>query len=446
MMKLPNLIPMITLMSQLAQEKIDNFKAIAKALNTVKLDEREAEIFEKLESGGLVGLKDLKKSFVTISKEKPALEDDDVLIKKFREQNPFQEGDDTDMDRGQKDESMGGKDIAFGWSSTKADKESKMSNSSSSNWATEKVDEEILAAERALKEKALNRAKETPPPPQRIRKKAERAKASEVQTKETPETNDVAEVVLDDSEPPSAKEANKKPQQPKENPPPEKKKEEPIKSKSDGEVDVEKVCEDLTPKQIRKLVMAYMDVVGKMPEKNPRNKIDPLAIAKSANINKDMTFLEKFFLAFAHSCRNSFKGMKFGSVFVTQSQVKTVLVKGIMGPEHILREGEVQTADVFSDFRPDQLRKPVLGFLKVMEQKKSWGEIAQEHNISLETAQQLLVALTQKVKEVAKGDIREVVPFKLQAIFISKDWAKRIFTFNFDGKEEEIEEITLDSD
>ena len=190
--KLPNSIPKITLMSQLAQEKIDNFKAIAKALNTVKLDEREAEIFEKLESGELVGLKDLKKSFVTISKEKPTLEEDDVLIKKFREQNPFQEGDDTDMDRGQKDEGMGGKDTSFGWSSTKADKESKMSNNSSSNWATEKVDEEILAAERALKEKALNRAKETPPPPQRMSKKAERAKASEIQTKETPKKNDVA--------------------------------------------------------------------------------------------------------------------------------------------------------------------------------------------------------------------------------------------------------------
>ena len=146
--KLPNSIPKITLMSQLAQEKIDNFKAIAKALNTVKLDEREAEIFEKLESGELVGLKDLKKSFVTISKEKPTLEEDDVLIKKFREQNPFQEDDNTDMDRGERDEGMiGGKDTSFGWSSTKADKESKMSSSSSNNWATEKVDEEILAGD-----------------------------------------------------------------------------------------------------------------------------------------------------------------------------------------------------------------------------------------------------------------------------------------------------------
>ena len=68
--KLPNSAPKITLMSQLAQEKIDNFKAIAKVLNTVKLDEKEAEIFEKLESGELVGLKDLKKSFVTLTKEK----------------------------------------------------------------------------------------------------------------------------------------------------------------------------------------------------------------------------------------------------------------------------------------------------------------------------------------------------------------------------------------
>ena len=54
--KMPNSAPKITLMSQLAQEKTDNFKAIAKALNTVKLDEREAEIFAKLESGELVGL------------------------------------------------------------------------------------------------------------------------------------------------------------------------------------------------------------------------------------------------------------------------------------------------------------------------------------------------------------------------------------------------------
>ena len=443
--KLPNSAPKITLMSQLAQEKIDNFKAIAKVLNTVKLDEKEAEIFEKLESGELVGLKDLKKSFVTLTKEKPSLEEDDVLIKKFREQNPFEEGDEKE----EKSEIAGKEEKSFGWSGGKIGRESKMMNSSSSNWANEGLDEEILAAERALKEKALNRAKETPPPPQRPSKKAERAKAKEIQNKEIPKKGESMEVVID-SEKPAAAESKAKPQE--KDVLPEKNKEAPAaKAKSDGEVDVEKICEDLTPKQIRKLVMAYMEVVGKMPEKNPRTKIDPLAIAKSANINKDMAFLEKFFFAFAHGCRNSFKGMKFGSVFVTQSQVKAVLAKGIMGPEHILREGEVQaateqTGDVFSDFRPDQLRKLVLGFLKVMEQKKSWGEIAKEHNISLETAQQLLVALTEKVKEVAKGDIREVVPFKLQAIFISKDWAKRIFTFNFDGKEEGIEEITLDSD
>ena len=157
---------------------------------------------------------------------------------------------------------------------------------------------------------------------------------------------------------------------------PEKKKEAPAaNAKGDGEVDVEKTCENLTPKQIRKLVMAYMEVVGKMPKKNPRTKIDPVAIAKSANINKDMAFLEKLFFAFAHGCRNSFKGMKFDSVFFTQSQVKAVLAKGIMGPEHILREGEVQAAterteNVFSDFRPDQLgmvvARPVGG-------QSSWG-------------------------------------------------------------------------
>ena len=122
--QLPNSAPKITLMSQLAQEKIDNFKAIAKALNTVKLDEKEAEIFEKLESGELVGLKDLKKSFVTLTKEKPSLEDDDVLIKKFREQNPFEEGDNEEVESGAKEEK------SFGWSGGKAGRESMMTSSS----------------------------------------------------------------------------------------------------------------------------------------------------------------------------------------------------------------------------------------------------------------------------------------------------------------------------
>ena len=124
--KLPNSAPKITLMSQLAQEKIDNFKAIAKALNTVKLDQKEAEIFEKLESGELVGLKDLKKSFVTLTKEKTTLEEDDVLIKKFREQNPFEEGDETEVDTGAAKDEKG-----FGWSGGKTSRESKMPSSSS---------------------------------------------------------------------------------------------------------------------------------------------------------------------------------------------------------------------------------------------------------------------------------------------------------------------------
>ena len=259
--KLPNSAPKITLMSQLAQEKIDNFKAIAKALNTVKLDEKEAEIFEKLESGELVGLKDLKKSFVTLTKEKQTIEEDDVLIKKFREQNPFEEGDDTELESGAAKEEK-----SFGWSAGKVDRESKMP---SRNWAEEGVDEEILAAERALKEKALNRAKETPPPPPRPSKKAERAKAKEMEKKESPKKDEAVDVVLDSEKP--AAESSKKPQQ--KEVPPEKKKEVPAgKPKTDGEVDVEKICEDLTPKQIRKLVMAYMDVVGKMPEgRSPQN-------------------------------------------------------------------------------------------------------------------------------------------------------------------------------
>ena len=216
---------------------------------------------------------------------------------------------------------------------------------------------------------------------------------------------------------------------------------------------MEKLCEELTPKQTRKLVMAYMEIVSKLPEKNPRNKIDPQSIAKNANIEKDSAFLEKFFLEFGQRCKAAVKGMKVGSVFVTQTQVKAVLSRGIMEQEHILKEGEKevqgeQTGDIFSDYSPDQLRKLLLSFLKLMDGQHTWYNISKDHEVPIEEAMKLLLAITERCKEVAKGDIREVLPFKLQAIFVSKAWAVKIFKYGWTGQEEEeeIEEITLDSD
>merc|ERR1712179_183573 len=105
-----------------------------------------------------------------------------------------------------------------------------------------------------------------------------------------------------------------------------------------------------------------------------------------------------------------------------------------MGPEHILREGEQvetenQTGDIFSDYSPDQLRRFILSFLKLFEKQKTFQDIAKEHSVSVETAQKLLLAITERCKEAAKNDIREVIPFKLQEVFVSAAWAKKIFSF-----------------
>merc|ERR550525_244089 len=126
------------------------------------------------------------------------------------------------------------KEKGFGWSGGKGGREPKMSKST---WSSMEVDKEILAAERALKEKALNRAKETPPPHPRQSKKMEKAKAKETQSKETPKKDEIQEVVLD-SEKPSGEDKSKKPEQ-KEIPPEKKKEAAAAKPKSDGEVDVE---------------------------------------------------------------------------------------------------------------------------------------------------------------------------------------------------------------
>ena len=444
--KLPDTAPKISFMSQLSQSKIDNFKAIAAVLNTVKLDDREEEIFQKLESGELAEVKNLKKSFATETKVNEK-EDEDVLIKKFQEMHPI-----TGEEEHQHIDKMDHVDKP-----PKTKKKDKV-------WEAEPVDEEMLSAEKALKEKAMERVK--------IKKQEENARreralemrkknkeAKEAMRKASEETEPVKEPTpkpSDQAEKPAIDQSQQ--EKPKQTPEPVKKRDQPQSKQAppkqkEGESDMEKICEELTPKQIRKLVMAYMEIVSNLPEKNPRNKIDPQTIAQKANLEKDSAFLEKFFLAFGHGCRNAFKGMKVGSVFVTQTQVKGVMAKGIMGPEHILREGEEaapeeQTGDIFSDYSPDQLRRLLLAFLKLMDRGTTWSDIAKEHSVPVESAMKLLLAITEKCKEVAKNDVREVTSFKLQAIFVSKDWAKKIFNYGFTGQEEEeeIEEITLDSD
>jgi len=465
-LELPENAPQITLLEQLADTKVANFKAIANMLNSVKLDEREQEIFHKLESGELNEVKTMKKGFTGADKEKQA-EEDDVLIKKFREQHPFTE-DKTEDSNAEDDENKGS---AFGWSNKAKDatpgksgltKQQRMEQKQKPAFIEDvpvPVDEEILAAEKALKDKAL----------ERMKAKAEEAKQKKADAKQRrleafakldakkQEADKAKEMQLDQT-PDSEKESTSQPEKRKEDTPqPELKQSEKPKptekpQSSEG-FDMAKICEELTPKQMRKLVMAYMDVVSKLPEKNPRNKIDPQAVAKIANLEKDSTFLERFFLAFGQECQAASKGVKVGSVFVTQTQVRAVLAKGILGREHLLKEGEQaaaadQTGDVFSDFAPADLRRLVLSFLKLMERSKRWPEVATEHGLPVERVQGLLVALTERCREVAKGDVRELAPFKLHNIFISKDWAKRIFLFNYTGEppEEEIEEITLDSD
>ena len=135
--------------------------------------------------------------------------------------------DNMDMDGASKEE----KEKGFGRSGGKVGREAKMSKSST--WSSMEVDKEILAAERALKEKALNRAKETPPPHLSQSKKMEKAKAKETQSKETPKKDEIQEVALD-SEKPSGEDKIKKPEQ--KEIPPEKKKEAPaVKKVRDGE-------------------------------------------------------------------------------------------------------------------------------------------------------------------------------------------------------------------
>merc|ERR1712210_346263 len=57
-------------------------------------------------------------------------------------------------------------------------------------------------------------------------------------------------------------------------------------------------------------------------------------------VNKDLGTVERLFLALGRKVKVEPKGMKVGQVFLSQQQVKNVLDKGILAPEHVDRTAQ----------------------------------------------------------------------------------------------------------
>merc|ERR1712038_2095899 len=94
---------------------------------------------------------------------------------------------------------------------------------------------------------------------------------------------------------------------------------------------------DFNLKDLRKLLMTYMTHLASIKETTER-KIDLTKITEG--VNKDLGTVERLFLALGRKVKVETKSMKVGQVFLSQQQVKNILDKGILAPEHVDRTAQ----------------------------------------------------------------------------------------------------------
>merc|ERR1711884_675564 len=94
---------------------------------------------------------------------------------------------------------------------------------------------------------------------------------------------------------------------------------------------------DFNLKDLRKLMMTYNTHLASIKETTER-KIDLTKITEG--VNKDLGTVERLFLAIGRKVKVETKSMKVGQVFLSQQQVKNILEKGILAPEHVDRTAQ----------------------------------------------------------------------------------------------------------
>ena len=102
--------------------------------------------------------------------------------------------------------------------------------------------------------------------------------------------------------------------------------------------------EDLKPKDLRSLIMAYNDMVTQHSTLPDREKYDMTKLQEASKIEKPLKFFEDFCFALYTKCENVRKGFKVGHIFVTQAQVKMILNHGIINHKDIIGAKRVHEA------------------------------------------------------------------------------------------------------
>ena len=195
--------------------------------------------------------------------------------------------------------------------------------------------------------------------------------------------------------------------------------------------------EDLKPKDLRSLIMAYNDMVTQHSTLPDREKYDMTKLQEASKIEKPLKFFEDFCFALYTKCENVRKGFKVGHIFVTQAQVKMILNHGIINHKDIMGQKEymklkheakwavMSDEDLMKTLPFNILRKFIIDFHNFLCGRVSIVQMSKNAGLSEDKSRRVMQAVGKAcmAAPVVSGHPQGL---KVQNIFISATWVQEI--------------------
>ena len=197
---------------------------------------------------------------------------------------------------------------------------------------------------------------------------------------------------------------------------------------------------DLKPKELRAIIMGYIEMINKVKDDKGRAKFNLQELKQVTKIDKGLGFFEEFCLALARKCQSVKKGFKVGHIFVTHSQVNLILNHGILNRADIDNKASVtektdedikEGSDILKSIPFSKLRTFMIDFHNFACSKKQFSDIkqlGQKHSMTPTHCRKVMAAVKQ---EVSKAQVVNGKPqgIKVNNIFVSSVWVEKLLSY-----------------
>ena len=194
---------------------------------------------------------------------------------------------------------------------------------------------------------------------------------------------------------------------------------------------------DLKPKELRAIIMGYIEMINKVKDRPSREKFNLLELKQISKIDKNVGFIEGFCLALARKCESVKKGFKVGHIFVTHSQVNLILSHGILSRADIANTNNLGdtsmegSSDILKSLPFNKLRTFIIDFYNFACSKKQFSDIkqfGQKHSMTPTHCRKVMTAVK---RELSKAQVVNGKPqgIKVNNIFVSSGWVEKLQSY-----------------